>query len=104
MNLDRRIELHEPTTSRNNSGQYLTSYALHSVVSAALNPSYANKDNSGWQMYGYQVFRFVIRYNPTVKHTWRVIHNAEEFEITGILPDGRRTYQTLICKLRENDQ
>lgn len=104
MNLDRRIELHEPTTTRNNSGQYVNSYALFNTVYAALNPTTANEDNSGWQLYGFEIVRWVVRFDAAIKHTWRVIHNSDEYEIKGILPDGRKNYLTLICKLRDNDQ
>lgn len=104
MNLDRRINLLEPTTTRNNSGQYVLTYAVNSEVYAALNYTRANEDNSGWQLYGYSVVRWTIRYNANILHNWRVEHNGEEYDIQGIIPDVRRTYMTLICKLRDNDQ
>lgn len=104
MNLDRRIELHQKVTSRNSSGQYLSTYTLHSTVYAALNPTNAKEDNSGAQLYEERVVRWMIRTHASVQHDWRVIHNGEEFEIIGILPNGRRTYQTLICKYRDNEQ
>ena len=104
MNLDRRIELHEKVTTRNSSGQYLSTYTLHSTVYAALNPTNAKEDNSGAQLYEERVVRWMIRTHASVQHDWRVIHNGEQFEIIGILPNGRRTYQTLICKYRDNEQ
>ena len=104
MNLDRRIELHQKVTSRNSSGQYLSTYTLHSTVYAALNPTNAKEDNSGAQLYEERVVRWMIRTHASVQHDWRVIHNGEEYEIIGILPNGRRTYQTLICKYRDNEQ
>ena len=111
MNLDRRIELHQKVTTRNSSGQYLSTYTLHSTVYAAenpitarVNPMSAGEDNSGAQLYEYRIVRWVIRTHASVQHDWRVIHNGEEFEIIGILPNGRRTYQTLICKYRDNEQ
>lgn len=104
MNLDRRIELHQKVTTRNSSGQYLSTYTLHSTVYAALNPTNAKEDNSGAQLYEERVVRWMIRTHASVQHDWRVIHNGEEFEIIGILPNGRRTYQTLICKYRDNEQ
>jgi len=104
VNLDRRIELHQKVTTRNSSGQYLSTYTLHSTVYAALNPTNAKEDNSGAQLYEERVVRWMIRTHASVQHDWRVIHNGEEFEIIGILPNGRRTYQTLICKYRDNEQ
>jgi len=104
VNLDRRIELHQKVTSRNSSGQYLSTYTLHSTVYAALNPTNAKEDNSGAQLYEERVVRWMIRTHASVQHDWRVIHNGEEYEIIGILPNGRRTYQTLICKYRDNEQ
>jgi len=103
MNLDRRIELHELVTSRNTSGQYVKSFQLVNTVAAALNPSYSSENNSGDQLYGFVVVRFVIRYNTDVKHTWRVKHNGDTYDIVGILPDGRRVYSTLICRIRDNE-
>jgi head-tail adaptor len=73
-------------------------------VYAALNPTNAKEDNSGAQLYEERVVRWMIRTHASVQHDWRVIHNGEEFEIIGILPNGRRTYQTLICKYRDNEQ
>ena len=103
MNLDRRIELYELTTTRNSAGQYIKAFDLDSEVSAALNPGYSGENNSGDQLYGFVVNRFVIRYKPEVKHTWRVVHNQELYDIIGIKPDGRRNFTTLICKLRDNE-
>lgn len=104
MNLDRRIELYQLSLTRNNSGQYVKSFVLDSEVSAALNPSYSSENNSGDQLYGFVVVRFVIRYNSAIKHTWRVKHNDELYDVIGVLPDGRRVYTTLICRLRDNEQ
>jgi SPP1 family predicted phage head-tail adaptor len=104
MNLDRVIELHAPTTTRNLSGQYVTTFATQGNFYAALNPTTAREDNSGSQMYGLEVVRWAVRYNDAIKHTWRVIHNNDEYDVIGIMHNGRRTYTTLICKLRDNDQ
>ena len=103
MNLDRVIELHAPTTTRNLSGQYVTTYSKQGSFYAALNPTTAREDNSGSQLYGLEIVRWVVRYNEDIRYTWRVLHNDDEYDIIGILPNGRRTYSTLICRHRDND-
>ena len=108
MNLDRVITLQQPTSSRNNSGQYVLAYATARTAYAALNPTTAKEDNSGAQLYGQQVVRWAIRYATDVQHNWRVVHEydgiTDTYEIVGIMHNARRTYTTLIARLREYEQ
>ena len=104
MNLDRIVQLLQPTVTRNNSGQYVESFSSVGDFYAALNPTTAREDNSGSQLYAVEVARWVVRYNTTVDHTWRLTHNGKDHQIIGILHNGRKTYTTLICKALDNEQ
>lgn len=103
MNLDRRIELHEPTQTQNSAGQYVITYTLADKVWAAFNPQDSNENKAADQLVGYTIARFAVRWRTDVTHLWRVLHNGMWYEIIGTLPDGRRTYLTLNCAARDND-
>lgn len=103
MNLDRRIELHEPTQTQNSAGQYVVTYTLADTVWAALSPTYSGENTAADQLYGYVAARFVVRWRTDVTHLWRVLHNGVWYEVVGLLPDGRRTYLTLNCAARDNN-
>lgn len=104
MNLDRQVQLLAPATTRNNSGQYVISYTSQGDFYAALNPTYAREDNSGQQLIGVELVRWAVRYNEDVKHSWRVLHGTDNWQVIGIMHNGRKTYTTLICKLLDNGQ
>ena len=103
MNLDRRLELYQETTSRNNSGQYVKAYELTDTVWGALNPLVSTETFEANQKYGYAVVQFVIRYNTAVKHSWQLKHNGDKYNVLGVLHNNRRVYTTLVCKIRDND-
>lgn len=100
--LDRRVVLQSPATTRDAAGGAIVSYSTSATVWAAQRPL------SGARLFAAQAKRYAaefsyrIRYRTDVVPGWRLLHGTRTYEITAITELGRA--HLLELELRGLDQ
>lgn len=103
MNLDRRLQLYQRITTRNNSGQFVKSWELVDTVWASLNPQADDEREINYQLVGKRLDRWVIRWRADVDYKWRLKYQDVWYEVRGFMPNSRRTFLTILGEARDND-
>lgn len=88
--LDRRIELQEPTTAQSGTGAPVTSWSTAATVWAGIRPASAREFIGGAAELSEQRTVFRIRFRRDVVTTWRIAYGAQLWEIVGVAEIGRQ--------------
>ena len=102
--LDLRVELLEPTTATNNSGQVIKTWASAGTFYAGriVLPQAGTESMPYDQMESSAIITWRLRYPNTVKANWRLVYGDEDYDIISVVPEGRRRYLLVKTKLRDN--
>lgn len=99
--LDRRIRLRRPSTTRNTFGENVETFVDEKTVAARVVPATGREDfvpSDGHSAKQPTVFE--IRYRVGVGPKWRVSFNGSEYEVEDVAEIGRREGLRLTCYAR----
>jgi len=104
MTLDRHVTLYEPTISVNNSGQYKRSYSSQGNFYAMeiVNPTAGSEGMVNDQIESSSVVTWRLRYQTSIKESWKIGFDSKYYDIVSIVPEGRLRYILVKTKLRDN--
>ena len=104
MTLDRRITLYSPTVTTNNSGQVLRSFASAGTCYAMLviNEGAGTEAFVSDQMQSSAIVTWRVRYRTDVLGSWELDFASQRYEVISALPEGRKRYTLIKCKLKDN--
>jgi SPP1 family predicted phage head-tail adaptor len=102
--LDLRVELFQPTSVPNNSGQVIKTWASAGTFYAerTILPQAGTESMPYDQMESSAIITWRLRYPNSVKANWRLVYDAEDYDIISVLPEGRRRYILVKTKVRDN--
>lgn len=90
-NLDRRITIEQPSTSRNGFGENEPTWSTLATVWAEVYPVKGSEEFAGQQVYAENTLGFRIRYRTDVTREMRVDYNGEKYDIRSVnQPRGTR--------------
>lgn len=96
--LDRKIELHSPTTTTDSFGQSSETFAKVADVWAMKKDTAAREIVEADQLVAMVRTEWTIRHRTDINETWIVKYESNEYEIKGILEIGRREGLRLITE------
>lgn len=102
--LDLRVELFQPTTTTNASGQVIKTWAsagtfyAERVVLEATGTESSQYD----QMVSTAVYTWRLRYPNSVAANWRLVYGDQDYDIVSVVPEGRRRFVIVKTRLRDN--
>lgn len=89
--LRHRIQLQEPTETRDAHGQAVKTYTTRATVHAAVESLRGSEAIVARQFAAEQNKLVLIRYRNDVNTDWRILHNSQALEIESIsVPYGRK--------------
>lgn len=102
--LDLRVELFQPTSVPNNSGQVIKTWASAGTFYAEriILPQAGSETMPYDQMVSAGIVTWRLRFPNTVKANWRLVYGAEDYDIVSVLPEGRRRFIIVKTRLRDN--
>ena len=93
MTLDRRIILQQPTVTKNNSGQVKRAFASAGTFYAQIVQAHEGVETFvNQQDISKVVYTWRLRYQTTIKASWKLQYDSENYDIVSIAPEGRRRY------------
>ena len=96
--LNRRIELQEPTSVSDDMGGFTTSYTTAFTVWARAWSVSSTEILADMKVNMVRIQKFGIRYRSDVKPDWRVKYDSRYFAITSIDPDEKNDFTYLVVK------
>lgn len=102
--LDLRVTLYQPTTTVNDSGQVIKTWA-------SAGSFYAERvvyENTGAESMPYDqvqssaTYTWRLRFPNSVAPKWKLTYNGEDYDIISVLPEGRKRFILVKTKLRDN--
>ena len=96
--LNRRIQLQEPTRVEDGMGGYSTTFATAFSVWARAWSVSSTEIMTDMMVNMVRVQKFCIRYRSDVKPDWRVKYDSRYFAITSIDPDEKNEFIYLTVK------
>lgn len=102
--LDLRVELFQPTSVPNNSGQVIKTWASAGTYYAEriILPQAGSETMPYDQMVSAGVVTWRLRFPNSVAAKWKLTYNGEDYDITSVLPEGRRRFIIVKTNLRDN--
>jgi SPP1 family predicted phage head-tail adaptor len=102
--LDLRVELFQPTTIPNNSGQVIKAWASAGTFYAEreILPQAGSEAMPYDQMVSAANYTWRLRFGNPVRPNWRLVYNNEDYDIISVVPEGRRRYLLVKTRLRDN--
>jgi SPP1 family predicted phage head-tail adaptor len=102
--LDLRVELFQPTSVPNNSGQVIKTWASAGTYYAEriILPQAGSETMPYDQMVSAGVVTWRLRFPNSVAAKWKLTYNGEDYDITSVLPEGRRRFIIVKTRLRDN--
>jgi len=102
--LDLRVELFQPTSVPNNSGQVIKTWASAGTYYAEriILPQAGSESMPYDQMVSAGVVTWRLRFPNSVAAKWKLTYNGEDYDITSVLPEGRRRFIIVKTRLRDN--
>lgn len=102
--LDSRIQLSYPLTSRDTDGGAPISYVSAGSYWAQRDPTGGGRLYAADAKHYETVRTYRIRYNESVEAGWRLTHGTFVFEVVSALPVGRKDYMDLACRTIESEE
>lgn len=101
--LDRRIRIETPTSTRGTSGQELLTWDTFAECWAAVEYPGTKSDEGviADQEVSTTFVYFIIRYRDGINQKMRIVYNGENYDILNKLEIGRREFLKLPAKLHE---
>jgi SPP1 family predicted phage head-tail adaptor len=100
--LNRKIELWRKTVTKNEFGEYVTDWQLHSYVRAYVHNHYGNQDLENNEVFDSIKIRITTRRQIDVTEMDRFKINGDMYDITFIQPDDTYRWNHIRC-LRINE-
>lgn len=102
--LDLRVELFQPTSVPNNSGQVIKTWASAGTYYAEriILPQAGSETMPYDQMVSAGVVTWRLRFPNSVAAKWKLTYNGDDYDITSVLPEGRRRFIIVKTRLRDN--
>jgi SPP1 family predicted phage head-tail adaptor len=102
--LDLRVELFQPTSVPNNSGQVIKTWASAGTYYAEriILPQAGSESMPYDQMVSAGVVTWRLRFPNSVAAKWKLTYNGEDYDIVSVLPEGRRRFIIVKTNLRDN--
>jgi head-tail adaptor len=105
--LRHKIEIHEPTDTRADSGQVITSYSLANTTRGHLIPGGGSEGNENEQITSVNRAAWIIR-NTTITPRYRIIFGSDVYRIIAVerffpkhAPQAPR-YLKIHCELKDS--
>lgn len=102
--LDRKVELHRPTSTADTFGQKVETYTKEADVWAMKKDVAATEGIEGEQVVARVRTEWTIRYRSDIRPTWRVVYDSKTYTIDGILEIGRREGLRLLTEQKDSDR
>lgn len=99
--LDKRIQIQDYTVSKNDSGEDVLSWSTLATVWAGVEYKSGNEDFEADQKVATSQVIFTIRYT-TIKSNYRILYDADYYDILNIEGDERTRYLKIKAKKRNN--
>jgi SPP1 family predicted phage head-tail adaptor len=80
--MDRQITLMQPTTTYNDYGEPVESFAVHSTIFANVQQSGSREAYSAGKVVDIDAV-FKIRYMTGITETWQIVYDSVTYEIVG---------------------
>ena len=102
--LDLRVELFQPTSVPNNSGQVIKTWASAGTFYAEriIVPQAGSETMPYDQMVSAGMVTWRLRFPNSVAAKWKLTYNCEDYDIVSVLPEGRRRFIIVKTRLRDN--
>ena len=102
--LDLRVELFQPTSVPNNSGQVIKTWASAGTFYAEriILPQAGSETMPYDQMVSAGMVTWRLRFRNSVAAKWKLTYNGEDYDIVSVLPEGRRRFIIVKTRLRDN--
>jgi SPP1 family predicted phage head-tail adaptor len=102
--LDLRVELFQPTSVPNNSGQVIKNWASAGTFYAEriILPQAGSETMPYDQMVSAGMVTWRLRFPNSVAAKWKLTYNNEDYDIVSVLPEGRRRFIIVKTRLRDN--
>jgi SPP1 family predicted phage head-tail adaptor len=102
--LDLRVELFQPTSVPNNSGQVIKNWASAGTFYAEriILPQAGSETMPYDQMVSAGIVTWRLRFPNSVAAKWKLTYNNEDYDIVSVLPEGRRRFIIVKTRLRDN--
>jgi SPP1 family predicted phage head-tail adaptor len=102
--LDLRVELFQPTSVPNNSGQVIKNWASAGTFYAEriILPQAGSETMPYDQMVSAGMVTWRLRFPNSVAAKWKLTYNGEDYDIVSVLPEGRRRFIIVKTRLRDN--
>jgi SPP1 family predicted phage head-tail adaptor len=102
-NMDKRILIQRPTTSRSATGAENVAWSDYRTVWAQVDyPNTGNSEEiSTDQEQITRRVRFLIRYTGDVREKWRISYEGDTLDILRIIPIGRHEYEEITAEVRK---
>jgi SPP1 family predicted phage head-tail adaptor len=102
--LDLRVELFQPTSVPNNSGQVIKTWASAGTYYAEriILPQAGSETMPYDQMVSAGMVTWRLRFPNSVAAKWKLTYNGEDYDIVSVLPEGRRRFIIVKTRLRDN--
>jgi SPP1 family predicted phage head-tail adaptor len=95
--LRQRIILQSPTTTQNEFGDEIITYATAATVWAKVETTTGDEDVTAQRAEAWLQHTVTIRNYPGVLPTWRVVWGERTMEIAAIIPDNVGREMQLVC-------
>jgi SPP1 family predicted phage head-tail adaptor len=102
--LDLRVELFQPTSVPNNSGQVIKTWGSAGTFYAEriILPQAGSETMPYDQMVSAGMVTWRLRFPNSVAAKWKLTYNGEDYDIVSVLPEGRRRFIIVKTRLRDN--
>ena len=102
--LDLRVELFQPTSVPNNSGQVIKNWASAGTFYAEriILPQAGSETMPYDQMVSAGMVTWRLRFPNSVAAKWKLTYNGEDYDIVSVLPERRRRFIIVKTRLRDN--
>lgn len=94
--LRHRIQIEKQVITQNTFGEPAISWAHYADVWASVEPLNSREFFAAQSVQSEITGKIIIRYLAGVEPTMRITHNAEYYNISGVLPDGKSGKEYLV--------
>lgn len=96
--LNKQVELHSLTETKNGVGEPVPSYSSYGIVWAKIEPLRGDEKESSDQVVAKVMHKITVRYNASIVETDRIVYDSRIFEINSILDlFEKKRYLEIMC-------
>ena len=97
--LDRSITIETATLTKNSIGEKTKSWSTFKTVWAQVTPMLGKETLADAQLRAPVMTKFRIRYLAGLKHTMRILHNGEYYDIQSIIESDRNEQIEILARV-----